>query len=78
MLTHPPPSLFFQTPMFIPELQGGWFNHYQLNHTYDEIYDFFGENYTKLILDSMLAQGITMNSIYMFYGGTNWGMLGDP
>ncbi|KAG2171516.1 hypothetical protein INT43_008242 [Umbelopsis isabellina] len=67
-----------ETPLFIPELQGGWFNHYLLNHTYDEIYNFFGENYTKLIVDSMLAQGVTMNSVYMFYGGTNWGMVGDP
>ncbi|KAH8548924.1 glycoside hydrolase superfamily [Umbelopsis sp. PMI_123] len=67
-----------ETPLFCPEMQGGWFNHYLLNHTYDEIFDFFGENYTKLILDSLLAQGVTMNSIYIIYGGTNWGMLGDP
>ncbi|KAI9257668.1 glycoside hydrolase superfamily [Sporodiniella umbellata] len=67
-----------ESPMFIPELQGGWFNHYQLQHTYDQIYDFFGQDYTKLLYETSLAQGVTMGSIYMIYGGTNWGTLGDP
>ncbi|CAO3639215.1 unnamed protein product [Cunninghamella echinulata] len=66
------------SPMFIPELQGGWFNHYQLQHTYDQIYDFYGDQYTKLLFDTSLAQGVTMASLYMVYGGTNWGTLGDP
>ncbi|KAI9254713.1 glycoside hydrolase superfamily [Helicostylum pulchrum] len=66
------------SPIFIPELQGGWFNHYQLQHTYDQIFDFYGEEYTKLLVETSLAQGVTMASIYMIYGGTNWGTLGDP
>ncbi|KAI8643986.1 glycoside hydrolase superfamily [Parasitella parasitica] len=66
------------SPMFIPELQGGWFNHYQLTHTYDHIYDYYGDEYTKLLVETSLAQGVTMASIYMIYGGTNWGTLGDP
>lgn len=64
--------------MFIPELQGGWFNHYQLQHTYDQIFDYYGDEYTKLIVEASLAQGVTMASVYMIYGGTNWGTLGDP
>ncbi|KAI8984274.1 glycoside hydrolase superfamily [Mycotypha africana] len=67
-----------KSPLFIPELQGGWFNHYQLQHTYDQIYDYYGDEYTKLLLETALAQGLTMTSIYMIYGGTNWGTLGDP
>ncbi|KAI7863501.1 glycoside hydrolase superfamily [Spinellus fusiger] len=67
-----------ESPLFIPELQGGWFNHYQLSHTYDHIHDYYGDQYTKLIVESSLAQGITMVNVYMFYGGTNWGALGDP
>ncbi|KAI8368826.1 glycoside hydrolase superfamily [Choanephora cucurbitarum] len=66
------------SPMFIPELQGGWFNHYQLQHTYDQIFDFYGDEYTKIILESSLAQGVTMASTYIIYGGTNWGTIGDP
>ncbi|KAI8330732.1 glycoside hydrolase superfamily [Chlamydoabsidia padenii] len=67
-----------ESPMFIPEMQGGWFNHYQLQHTYDQIYDFYGDQYTKLLFETSLAQGVTMASLYMVYGGTNWGTLGDP
>ncbi|CDH60979.1 beta-galactosidase [Lichtheimia corymbifera JMRC:FSU:9682] len=67
-----------ESPLFIPELQGGWFNHYQLGHTYDQIYDFYGDDYTKDIMESALAQGVSMTNLYMVYGGTNWGTLGDP
>ncbi|KAF9194149.1 hypothetical protein BGZ50_006628 [Haplosporangium sp. Z 11] len=66
-----------QTPIFIPELQGGWFNHYGLPYTYDDIYKFYGDQYTRLMLDTVFSQGCTMLNFYMFYGGTNWGTLGD-
>ncbi|KAJ3117045.1 hypothetical protein HDU96_008089 [Phlyctochytrium bullatum] len=65
-------------PIFIAELQGGWFNHYKLNCTYDTIYEYYGESYTKLLVESVFAQGVTAFNIYMFYGGTNWGTVGDP
>jgi hypothetical protein len=26
-----------ETPIFIPELQGGWFNHYSVEYTYDKV-----------------------------------------
>ncbi|KAG0257023.1 hypothetical protein BG011_004208 [Mortierella polycephala] len=66
-----------QTPIFIPELQGGWFNHYGLPYTYDDIYKFYGDQYTRLMLDTVFSQGCTMLNFYMFYGGTNWGTIGD-
>ena len=65
-----------ESPIFIAELQGGWFNHYTVKHTYDDVYSFYGESYTNLVLDSILTQGVTMFSYYMFYGGTNWGTIG--
>ncbi|KAJ3413432.1 hypothetical protein HDV05_008073 [Chytridiales sp. JEL 0842] len=65
-------------PIFIAELQGGWFNHYSLGCTYDNIYEYYGENYTRLIFDTCISQGVTAFNYYMFYGGTNWGTLGDP
>ncbi|KAF9585405.1 hypothetical protein BGW38_002553, partial [Lunasporangiospora selenospora] len=66
-----------KTPIFIPELQGGWFNHYEIKYGYDAIYKFYGDQYTKLMLDTAFSQGCTMLNFYMFYGGTNWGTLGD-
>ncbi|CAG8625660.1 3954_t:CDS:2 [Cetraspora pellucida] len=65
------------TPIFIPELQGGWFTTYKLQHTFDDVYNFYGDAFTRTIYESVLAQGCTMSSIYMVYGGTNWGTLGD-
>ncbi|KAI8904701.1 glycoside hydrolase superfamily, partial [Gorgonomyces haynaldii] len=67
-----------QSPIMIPELQGGWFNHYTCKEGYDKVYDFYGEHYTRLIFETSLAQGVTIMNFYMFYGGTNWGTLGDP
>jgi hypothetical protein len=46
------------SPIFIPELQGGWFNHYTMDHTYDDIYSFYGEKYTRMIFETCLSQGI--------------------
>lgn len=66
-----------RTPILIPELQGGWFNHYEITYTYDAIYRFYGDQYTRLMLDTAFSQGCTMLNFYMFYGGTNWGTLGD-
>ncbi|KAI8824724.1 glycoside hydrolase superfamily [Chytriomyces cf. hyalinus JEL632] len=65
-------------PLFIAELQGGWFNHYMLGCSYDTIYDYYGEDYTRLVYESSLAQGVSILNLYMAYGGTNWGTLGDP
>ncbi|KAL1920508.1 uncharacterized protein VTP21DRAFT_885 [Calcarisporiella thermophila] len=67
-----------ESPIFIPELQGGWFNHYRLPNSYDDIYSYYGSTFTRLIFDTVSSQGCTMLSYYMVYGGTNWGSLGDP
>ncbi|MBX7057695.1 MAG: beta-galactosidase [Leptospirales bacterium] len=66
------------SPFFIAELQGGWFNQWGHGHGFDQIYDYYGEDYQKTLVESMLAQGMSAFSIYMYYGGTNWGTLGDP
>ena len=67
-----------QTPMFIPELQGGWYNHWGIAYGYDDLYDFYGSVYQKTLEQSVAAQGVTMMSLYMFYGGTSWGALSNP
>ncbi|KAJ3313576.1 hypothetical protein HDV04_001793 [Boothiomyces sp. JEL0838] len=67
-----------QSPLLIPELQGGWFNHHTVKGGYDTTYNYYGKKYTRLILDTVLSQGVTAFNLYMFYGGTNWGTVGDP
>jgi len=64
-------------PIIVCEAQGGWYNQWGRMRTYDDMFTFFGEDHTSDVLVSLLAQGITMINIYMFYGGTNYGCLGD-
>lgn len=66
------------SPIFLVELQGGWFNQWGHDHGFDEVYDFYGDEYTRTITESFMNEGMTMVSLYMYYGGTNWGTLGDP
>jgi hypothetical protein len=71
----PPAS---ETPLFMPELQGGWFNHWKVPYGYDELYDYYGSPYQKVLLQTMASQRVTMMSLYMFYGGTNYGTIANP
>ncbi len=66
------------SPLFIPELQGGWYNHWGIIYGYDTLYNFYGETYQKMLIQSLAAQGVTMMIFYMFYGGTTWGSLPNP
>lgn len=76
VLSFGPPAS--ETPMFIPELQGGWYNHWGVPYGFDELYDWYGPAYQKLVVESAAAQRVTMFSLYMFYGGTSWGAIPDP
>lgn len=66
------------SPIFIPELQVGWFNRWGLKQDFDDLYVFYGETFSLLLFASVVAQGCTMASMYTFCGGTNWGALPDP
>jgi len=67
-----------KSPIFIPELQGGWFNHWGIPYGYDELYNFYGSTFQKTILNSLAAQGVSIMVLYMFYGGTTWGSVPGP
>ncbi len=67
-----------ESPVLLAELQGGWFNQWGHDHGFDEIYDYYGEDFTRNIVESFMGEGSTIISLYMYYGGTNWGSLGDP
>nr|MDO8114143.1 beta-galactosidase [Candidatus Sigynarchaeota archaeon] len=66
------------TPIFIPELQGGWFNHWTVKYGFDDLYNFYGSQFTKMLVESSAAQGASIMDLYMFYGGTNHGTLSNP
>ena len=67
-----------RSPVFVAEAQAGWFNQWGAPHGFDEIHSWYGPGFARLVLESFAAQGGTIQSFYMFYGGTNWGTLGDP
>lgn len=65
-------------PIFVPEMQVGWFARWGLAQGFDELYGFYGESFCALLLASCVAQGVSLASLYTFCGGTNWGALPDP
>lgn len=71
----PPAS---EAPLCIPELQGGWYNQWFSKYGYDELYDWYGSTYQRLVMESVAAQRCTMMVLYMAYGGTNYGSIGGP
>jgi hypothetical protein len=66
-----------RTPLFIAELQGGWYDGWG-STGYDAAYDFFGPDYFSILDKSLLGQGFSLLNRYMLYGGTNWGYLSNP
>lgn len=67
-----------QGPLFIAELQGGWYNQWGAPYGFDQLYDWFGSGYQRTLTETMASQRATMMCLYMFYGGHNWGALPDP
>ncbi|KAI8909341.1 beta-galactosidase [Powellomyces hirtus] len=67
-----------RTPGFIPEFGGGFFDFYGSKGTYECTSRRQGPGHVRVFLGTNLANSITMQSIYMTFGGTNWGWLAAP
>lgn len=66
------------TPGFLAEIGGGWFDYWGSNGGYACNAVQRGVGYQRLFYGTNLANGITLQSIYMGYGGTSWGWLPAP
>jgi len=64
-------------PAVYAETQVGWINQWGKRRNYDDLYNFFGGDQSATLLVSLAAQGASIVSFYMAYGGTNWGTSGD-
>lgn len=64
-------------PAFCAELQVGWINQWGRFRTYDDTYNFFGDQFSATLQNSLMAQGLTFANHYTAYGGTNHGTIGD-
>jgi beta-galactosidase GanA len=65
------------SPIFIAEMGGGKFDPWG-GKSYSGIAESRNSNYENIVYNHVVSQGATMMSIYMTYGGTNWGYLPFP
>jgi len=62
------------SPLFIAELQAGWFDKWG-GVGYEKIWTQFKKEHINIVTKTALSQGITMFNHYMGCGGTSWGKL---
>ncbi|KAK4200610.1 glycoside hydrolase superfamily [Triangularia verruculosa] len=63
------------TPYTIPE--GGAYDSWG-SVGYDECVKLFDDVQARILFKNTYANGVKIFNVYMIYGGTNWGNLGDP
>jgi hypothetical protein len=63
------------SPLYIAEMQAGWFDKYE-GTGYEHIRKLFGREHINIVTKTALSQGVTMFNHYMGCGGTSWGDLG--
>lgn len=66
------------TPGFAAEFGGGWFDYWGSNGGYECNAIQRGKYYQRVFYGTNLANGISIQSFYMGYGGTSWGWMPGP
>jgi beta-galactosidase GanA len=66
------------TPGFLAEFGGGWFDYWGSNGGYECNAVQRGKRFQRVFYGTNLANGIGIQSFYMTYGGTSWGWLPAP
>lgn len=66
------------TPGFLAEFGGGWFDYWGSNGGYECNAIQRGKRFQRVFYGTNLANGIGIQSFYMTYGGTSWGWLPAP
>jgi beta-galactosidase GanA len=66
------------TPGFLAEFGGGWFDYWGSNGGYECNAIQRGKYYQRVFYGTNLANGISIQSFYMGFGGTSWGWLSAP
>jgi hypothetical protein len=64
------------SPLFIAELQAGWFDKWG-GMGYDNMREALGRAHIDIVTKTSLSQGVTAFTHYMGCGGTNWDHLGS-
>jgi beta-galactosidase GanA len=66
------------TPGFAAEFGGGWFDYWGSNGGYECNAIQRGKRFQRVFYGTNLANGISIQSFYMGFGGTSWGWLPAP
>ena len=66
------------TPGFTAEFGNGWFDYWGSNGLYGCVAERLGGGYERVFYATNIANGLTIQSFYMIFGGTSWGWLPAP
>ena len=66
------------TPGFVAEIGGGWFDYWGSNGTYECTARRQGPGYQRVFYGTSLINSLTIHSVYMAFGGTTWGWQPGP
>lgn len=66
------------TPGFAAEFGGGWFDYWGSVGTYACMAQREGPGYERVFYETNIANGLSMQNVYMTFGGTSWGWLPAP
>jgi beta-galactosidase GanA len=67
-----------QTPGFVAEFGGGWFDYWGSVGTYPCTAQREGSGYERVFYGTNIANGLSIQNFYMTFGGTSWGWLPAP
>ncbi|OKL62305.1 putative beta-galactosidase C [Talaromyces atroroseus] len=67
----------FTQPEFVPEFEGGYFTPWG-GVFYDDCASMLLPEYPDVFYKNNIGSRITLQSLYMTYGGTNWGHIAAP
>jgi hypothetical protein len=66
------------TPGFVAEFGGGWFDYWGSVGTYSCMAQREGPGYERVFYETNIANRLTLQNFYMTFGGTSWGWLPAP
>ncbi|BCJ37096.1 beta-galactosidase [Actinocatenispora thailandica] len=66
------------TPGFVAERGGGWFDYWGGPGSYDCLSQQQGSGYERVTYGTDIANRLSIHNVYMTYGGTSWGWLPAP
>ena len=67
----------YTQPEFLPEFKGGYFQPWG-GSNYDDCPNILSPQFADLFYKNNIGQRITMQNLYMAFGGTNWGHSAAP